>query len=304
MKTKLIILVLLIVCISCGTNNKPLSDAQKEKIKGEVKEVVNSMFKGCEDANVNKVVELFNDSPDFIYIYNGVSFNYKGIVDLLKPGFGALINQKVTITDEKYVFLNNSTVIYTTNCKFLENYKDGHAILSDPMVVQMTFKEINNKWKMINGVESSVRQDAKNNETSKELNQIELLKQILGTWKAEIAKDTFYIAQYKWFATGMEGTIKIITKGKTITEGRAIIGYDKKSDKIIETDLIEGSDIMVYGLWFTSKNTCTEIPWKDISNPENTPVTWKYELKSPDLFIWNTIENNKTTISYTFHREK
>jgi ketosteroid isomerase-like protein len=33
MKTKLIFLVLLIVSLSCGTNNKPVSDAQKEKIK-------------------------------------------------------------------------------------------------------------------------------------------------------------------------------------------------------------------------------------------------------------------------------
>ncbi len=46
MKTRLIFLVLLIVCFSCGTNNKPVSDAQKEKIKGEVKEVVNTFFKG------------------------------------------------------------------------------------------------------------------------------------------------------------------------------------------------------------------------------------------------------------------
>jgi hypothetical protein len=87
-------------------------------------------------------------------------------------------------------------------------------------------------------------------------------------------------------------------------EGRVLIGYEKKHDKLIETDLIEGTDIMVYGIWFTSKTTCTEIPWEDISNPEKTPITWKYELKSPDIFVWNNVENNKTTFSYIFHREK
>jgi hypothetical protein len=46
MKTKLIFLVLLIACFSCGTNNKPVSDAHKEKIKGEVKEIVNAFIKG------------------------------------------------------------------------------------------------------------------------------------------------------------------------------------------------------------------------------------------------------------------
>jgi hypothetical protein len=41
-----------------------------------------------------------------------------------------------------------------------------------------------------------------------------------------------------------------------------------------------------------------------ISNPANAPVVWKYELNPPDIFIWNNIENNKTTFSYAFHREK
>ena len=293
---------MLIVCISCGTNNKPVSDAQKEKIKGEAKEVVNTFFKSCEEVNFDKAAEPFFDSPDFVYISNGVTYSYKELM-AMRPVFDKILNQKITIVDDKYAFLDNSTVLYTVNVKSLVNRKDGNSSLADPEVMQFIFKNINSKWRVIYYVDSYVDKNVPS-ESSKGLNQVELFKQILGTWKAEIAKDTFYIAQYKWFATGMEGTIKIVTKGKVITEGRAIIGYDKKSDKFIETDLIEGSDIMVYGIWFTSKNTCTEIPWKDISNPENTPVTWKYELKSPDLFIWNTIENDKTTISYTFHREK
>jgi hypothetical protein len=140
--------------------------------------------------------------------------------------------------------------------------------------------------------------------TQPKLNQVELMKQFLGNWKAEIAKDTFYIAKYKLYATGIEGTINIVTKGKIITEGKAIVGYDKKIDKIIEADLIEGSDIMLYALWFTSKNACTEIPYNDLSNPAKTPVTWQYEFKTPDVLVWNYVENNKTTMTYTFHREK
>ena len=302
MKTRLFFLLLLIVCFSCGTNNKPVSDAQKEKIKGEVKEVVNTFFKSCEEVNFDMAAEPFFDSPDFVYISNGAIYSYKELM-AMKPVFDKILNQKITIVDDKYAFLDNSTVLYTVNVKSLVNRKDGTSSLADPEVMQFIFKNIDSKWRVIYYVDSYIDKTVPG-ETSKELNQVELFKQILGTWKAEIAKDTFYIAQYKWFATGMEGTIKIVTKGKTITEGRAIIGYDKKSDKFFETDLIEGSDIMVYGIWFTSKNTCTEIPWKDISNPENTPVTWKYELKTPDLFIWNTVENNKTTISYNVHREK
>jgi hypothetical protein len=81
MKTRLVYLLLLIVCISCGANNKPVSDAQKEKIKGEVKEVVNTFFKGCEEVNFDMALKPFLDSPDFAYIYNGYALDYKGLVD-------------------------------------------------------------------------------------------------------------------------------------------------------------------------------------------------------------------------------
>ena len=96
MKTRLIILLLLIVSFSCGTNNKPVSDAQKEKIKGEVKEVVNTYLKGAEEVNTDMLMSIYLDSPEFILTYSGNSFSYKSCIDLIKPVFGTLKNQKIT----------------------------------------------------------------------------------------------------------------------------------------------------------------------------------------------------------------
>jgi hypothetical protein len=302
MKTKLIFFVMLIACFSCGTNNKPVSDAQKEKIKGEVKEVVNTFIKGCDELNFDMAIEPFLDSPDFEYIANGKTYNYQELMSM-RPLFDKMINQKLTIADEKYKVLDNSTVLFTTNYKWLQNYKDGHSILEDPASFMFMFKKINNKWRIIYWVDSYVEKNVAS-ESSKELNQVELFRQMIGTWKAEIARDTFYIAQYKPFGNGLEGNIKIVTGGKQIMQGKVLLGYDKKNDKFVETDLVEGSDIMLYGIWFTSKSTLTEVPWEDILNPEKTPVIWKYDIKSPDLFVWNNIENNKTTFSYNFLREK
>jgi hypothetical protein len=307
MKTKLIFLVLLIVNFSCSTNNKPVSDAQKEKIKGEVKEVANAMFKGCEEANVNMAVESFLDSPDFVYIYNGVTFNYKEVVDVLKPLFGELINQEITITNEKYVFLDNSTVIYTTNCKFLENYKDGHAIVSDPMVVQVTFKKINNKWKTINGVESSVRQNVQNSETSRELNQVELMKQTTGTWKCEFPnKDSSIVAEMKSFGNGgIEVNQKWFFKDKILFDQKFVSGYDKKSDKYIGAMINKDNpEISLSAYWFTSKNKYERIPFENISNPEQATFKMTYEYKSHDLMIGTIIEKNKPDRTFTWVRVK
>jgi hypothetical protein len=184
------------------------------------------------------------------------------------------------------------------------NYKDGHSSLADPETMLFMFKKINNKWKVIYGVDSYVEKIVKYSEPSKEINQVELMKQFLGTWKGEMGKDTSYVGEIKLFGTGALSNLKTITKGKTIVEGQTIIGYDSKIDKFIETELFKGSDIIVFGIWFTSKNTCIELPYEYLSNPENAPVKWQYEFKSPDLMVWNYIENNKTTKSFTFHREK
>ena len=95
MKTRLIFLLLLIACYSCGTN-KSVSDAEKDKIKGEVKEVVNTIFKGAEEANFEMATEPWLDSPDFVLINNGMTLSYKEVVDAFKPLFGTLLNQKIT----------------------------------------------------------------------------------------------------------------------------------------------------------------------------------------------------------------
>jgi hypothetical protein len=305
MKTRLVFLVLLIVCFSCGTNNKPVSDAQKEKIKGEVKEVVNTFIKGCEEANSDMLLGIYLDSPDFVYTYNGNSFGYKQIESGMKPVFSTLLNQKLTIVDEKYAVLDNFTVLYTTNCKCLMNYKDGHSILQNPWIVQLLIKKIYNKWKVISGNESGVEQSVKNTETSKELNQIEFMKQFLGTWKAEYGKDTILIYNARPFGNGSVRDWTLSTKGKIITSAKVLYGYDSKSDKQIQVTLYESSpEIDLWAWWATSKNTSEGVPLKDITNPENAVSKMKTESKSPDLFIMTNLVNNKVVGTYTWIRVK
>ena len=106
MKTRLIFLVILIACISCGTNNKPVSDAQKEKIKGEVKEVVNTFIKGCEEANPDMAAEPLFDSPDFVYILNGRALSYRELVDGMRPNFSKFFNQNLVWQSE----IRNTTI--------------------------------------------------------------------------------------------------------------------------------------------------------------------------------------------------
>ena len=304
MKTRLIFLFLLIVYISCGTNNKPVSDAQKQKIVGEVKEIVHSVFKGAEEANFDMVVETWHDSPDFVYLCNGKTYTYKETMDEMKQFLSVLLNQKCTIVDEKYAVIDNSTVLGTINTKWLMNYKDGHSVLQDPWAVQFTFKKIDNRWRVIYHVESGAEKTVKYKEPSKELNQVELMKQMIGSWKGDVAKDTTLFWDVKSYGTGLECYYKYVTRGKIVTEGKQLWGYDKRVDKNIGILMTKGDDIVFWAVWFISINKYEILSYSDIYNSDKASWKMEGEFKSPDMFVETTIVNNKSVKTDTFTRVK
>jgi len=305
MNTRLIFLVLLIVNFSCGTNNKPVSDAQKEKIKGEVKEVVNKFIKGCEELNFDMAVEPFLDSPDFEYVGNGKTYNYQELM-AMRPLFDKMLSQKLTIVAEKFKVLDNSNVVYTANSKWLQNYKDGHSILEDPEAFMFIFKQIDNKWRITYWVDSWVEQTVKYKEPSKELNQVELMKKFVGKFKGELGKDTVVISEIKSFGiSGLEANQKTLFKDKVLSEEKNVWGYDKKYDKYICARIWKDNpEIVLMVFWFTSENTCERIPLEFISNPEQATSKAIYEFKSPDLTKKTDIVNNKPVRTYSWTRVK
>jgi len=157
MKTKLFLFLLPLAIMSCGPKSANLvSEQDKEVIKTEIKEVVNIIIKGCEEANFDMAMGPWLNSPDFVYIMNGNILSYQDVEKGMKPTFDLLLNQKVTIVSEKFSFLDKSTVLYTANTKWVENFKDGHSILLDPTAWFILFQKVDNTWKGIYGVESYI----------------------------------------------------------------------------------------------------------------------------------------------------
>ena len=289
MKTRLIFLLLLIVCISCSTNNKPVSDAQKEKIKGEVKEVVNTYLKGAEEVNADMIIGIYLDSPESVFTYNGNSFGFKQLADFAKSVFGTLINQKITVVDEKYAVLDNSTVMVTVNNKCLLNYKDGHSVLQDPWISQMLFKKIDNKWKVICGAESGIEKNVAS-ESSKGLNQAELLMQFVGNFEAPSGKDTTEFVQFK----SLQGKnvlslyAKVGTKGKTLLEETGFWGYDAANNRIDLSVIVSNGYVFHYVGEFTSSDKL------ELSDVNSTGNKFIFERISSDAFKETSIINNIT----------
>ena len=140
--------------------------------------------------------------------------------------------------------------------------------------------------------------------TQAKLNQVELMKLQIGTFKCVSHKDTTVFWEGKSYGTGLDCYYKTVVKGKTVREGRELWGYDKSIDKFICASLTKGNDIEIQAVWFTSKNVYEYIRYSDISNPEK--ASWKIvgEFTSPDVVVETTTENNKITLVETYTRIK
>jgi len=136
------------------------------------------------------------------------------------------------------------------------------------------------------------------------LNQVELEKQFIGTWKSEIAKDTIMYAEFTQFGL-MKGNIKVVTKDKILDSGEELFGYDKESDKSIQVTVWKSStDIEINAWQFVSKNIKVGVPLKDISNRPDATLKFKIEFKSPDLWVMTTLQNNQVVGTVTMTRVK
>jgi len=138
--------------------------------------------------------------------------------------------------------------------------------------------------------------------TQTKLNQVELMKQFIGTWKSE-NNDTTTIIEDKLYGDGHEVYMKTETKGKIIWEARTLIGYDKKNDMLIEALIAHNSpNITLSSIRFLSPNKFVGILLEEIPNPEKATEKDFYELKSPDLMLNTYIKNNKVVSVDTYKR--
>jgi hypothetical protein len=148
----------------------------------------------------------------------------------------------------------------------------------------------------------SVAAEAQGTETK--LNQAELIKQLAGIWKCDIGKDTIATWSMIPYGSGLDASLKYVSKGKIIKEGIGVYGYDKSINKCAEAGIIIGKDIGVYAFWFVSEKKYVLIPYADLSDPEKASFKMEVEFKSSDLQVETTFIDNKLLNIKTWTKSK
>ena len=141
--------------------------------------------------------------------------------------------------------------------------------------------------------------------TQMKLNQVELMKQCLGIWKGELAKDTIMIMNWTSYGKASEDDYKVVTKDKILYSRKAIYGYDQKYDKIVVAAITDNSpNIDLMAIWFSSKDTANLVGYQYLSNPEKSNFKMQWIFIQSDSAKRIVIYNNKVVSVSTFFREK
>lgn len=125
--------------------------------------------------------------------------------------------------------------------------------------------------------------------TEMKLNQVELMKQFLGTCKGEFGNNTFFKSENEPFSNGIISNSQVTVDGKIADSISQIYGYDSKLDKFIIAELKKSSStIELCLIWFNSDTTGEII----ITNPQNAPLSFKFEFKDSSTILQTAIKDN------------
>jgi len=137
--------------------------------------------------------------------------------------------------------------------------------------------------------------------TQTQLNQVELMKQFIGTWECELGKNTIYNSENKPFGNGMACTIQVITNGEIVESVKQLFGYDNKTDKYIVAELIKSTSVIEIGTaWFVSEHTGEIVT----SDSDSETIKFNFEFKTPDLIKETATLDNDIVVEMEFNRIK
>jgi hypothetical protein len=146
---KMIFTLLPIIILSCGIKNVGvLSENEKEIIKSELQSIMNQIVQNNENGNMEKAIEPYLNSPEFISISNGQVSDYIKFMTENTYYFDALKSQKFSDSELIYTYINNENVIITWSSSAFVQMKDEQEIKIDPYTVTFMFKKVNELWKV------------------------------------------------------------------------------------------------------------------------------------------------------------
>ena len=144
----------LMLLVACNTVNKPMTEEQKTAVKDEGSVVVNELFDAIKTSNLEKMLNLLTNSPDYAYIIAGEVYTYDQQAEMGSQ-YGSYFEGQTFITKfEKYIIVDPSCFIYIWQGDNGMYMKSGDSTILKDYLLAYTFRKSEGTWKLVLGHES------------------------------------------------------------------------------------------------------------------------------------------------------
>lgn len=120
--------------------------------------------------------------------------------------------------------------------------------------------------------------------TQTKLNQIDLVKQFIGTWQATTGKDTVEVWEGQLYGQAMITTVSQIIKGKKSPLYINNMGFDARDGKLRGFILFPNTDCYTWTGQFTGENKFM-VNFVDLNNSQMVSDKYEFEFKPPTDMI-------------------
>jgi hypothetical protein len=121
--------------------------------------------------------------------------------------------------------------------------------------------------------------------TQTKLNQVELMKQLIGTWQANVGKDTIEVWDCQQYGKAFIINVHQVIKGQKTPLYINNLGFDSKEDKFKGYALWSGGAYSTWiGLYKTEKKFLVDMV-QDF-NPETTDTKFESVMENPKEWTW------------------
>ena len=156
MKSKLLISFLLI--LAACSSNKPMTDEQKATVKEEGSVAVNEFFDAMKNSNLEKLLAMVENTPDFTYITGGEILTYEMQQEMANQYMPFVERQTFITKSEKYIIIDPSCFIYLWQGDNGMYMTSGDSTILEDYVLSYTFIKSDSGWKLVFGHESQKTQ--------------------------------------------------------------------------------------------------------------------------------------------------
>jgi hypothetical protein len=134
-----------------------LSNSEKEKIKNELHQAIDTLIAGCEALDMELAFRVFSNSPDFLMMgTDGSLCDYQTYVNNNINYLMTCTDFKLTTFQEEIRILDRDTAIFAWAYRAEATLKTGERDIVENAGASFVFSKVNDEWKVVYYHESSV----------------------------------------------------------------------------------------------------------------------------------------------------